>query len=306
MLRNILLSITITTTSLLAFEYNLKPKQVSENVWCFFGKLEAPSKQNGGYMSNSCYVKTENSYILIDSGSSYNFAKAAYKAMSKIERLPVKAILNTHDHDDHWLGNSFYKEKFNAKLIGVELQDINNKAGGKTRMYRILPKEMMENTKIVPLDQHIKEVTTLNFGKEKFVLIPIGQTAHTAEDIFIYMPEKKVLFTGDLVMNGRITSNRDGSVIGSIKALEMINARKWEVLVPGHGFDTSKKATDEFVKYFTLLKKRVLEAVEDDVGIAAVTSEVKLDEFKNTPMFDELNSSNIFGAYEELEFYEGE
>ena len=44
-----------------------------------------------------------------------------------------------------------------------------------------------------------------------------------------------------MVMNGRVTSNRDGSVIGSLKALEIIKLKKWDVLVAGHGTDTSKK-----------------------------------------------------------------
>ena len=173
-------------------------------------------------------------------------------------------------------------------------------------MHHLLSKDTMTGTKIVKLDKYIKEVTTLNFGNEKFVLIPIGTKAHTAEDIFIYMPNKKVLFTGDLVMNGRITSNRDGSVIGSLKALEMINSKNWDTLIPGHGFDTSKTATDEFVKYFTLLKERVLEAIEEDVGASEVNKLVHLNEFKGKPLFEELNKANIFDAYRELEFYEEE
>ncbi|PIF03956.1 MAG: MBL fold metallo-hydrolase [Arcobacter sp.] len=306
MIRKIILGLIISSLTLFGFEYKLEPKKVSDNVWCFFGKLEKVTKENGGYMSNSCYVKTKNSYVVIDSGPTYNFAKEAYKVMSKIKKLPVKAVINTHDHDDHWLGNSFYKETFDAQLIGVELQDKNYKAGDKTRMFHLLSEDAIKGTKIVKLDKHIKKLTTLQFGGEKFILVPIGTKAHTAEDIFIFMPKRKILFSGDLVMNGRITSNRDGSVIGSLKALEMINSYKWEILIPGHGFDISKTATDEFVQYFTLLKKRVLKAVEEDVGASEVNNFVHLNEFKDKALFEELNKSNIFDAYRELEFYEEE
>ena len=304
MYKKIIGSVLICSVSLFGFDYKLEPKQISQNVWCFFGKLEVPNNQNGGFMSNSCYVKTTDGYVLIDSGPTYKFAQQAYDAMSKIEKLPVKVVIDTHDHDDHWLGNSFYKDKFNAKLIGVELQDKNYKAGDKTRMFHLLDKDIVDGTKIVKLDQHIKDVTTLNIGGEEFVLIPIGTKAHTPDDIFIYMPKRKILFSGDLVMNGRVTSNRDGSVIGSLKALDMINSKKWDILVAGHGFDTTKTATDEYVKYFTLLKQRILQAVEDDVGADAVTSVVKMEEFKDKAMYDEVNSRNIFDAYSELEFYE--
>ena len=67
-------------------------------------------------MSNSCYVKTKDSYVVIDSGVGYDFAEQSYKAMQKIANLPVKNIIITHSHDDHWLGNNFYKEKFSLLL----------------------------------------------------------------------------------------------------------------------------------------------------------------------------------------------
>ncbi len=304
MYKKIVITLLICSVSLFGFDYNLKPTKVSQNVWCFFGKLEVPNNQNGGNMSNSCYVKTTDGYVLIDSGPTYKFAKQAYEAMSKIEKLPVKVVINTHDHDDHWLGNSFYKEKFNAKLIGVELQEKNYKPGDKTRMFHLLNKDIVEGTKIVKLDEYVNEVKTLNIGNEEFTLVPIGTKAHTPEDIFVYMPKRKILFSGDLVMNGRVTSNRDGSVIGSLKALDMINSKKWDILVAGHGFDTSKTATDEYVQYFTLLKQRIMKAVEDDVGADEVTNIIKMEEFKDKAMYDEVNSRNVFDAYGELEFYE--
>ena len=305
MIKKIVLGLTISSLSLFAFEYKLEPKKVSENVWCFFGKLEMPTKENGGDMSNHCYIKANSSYILLDSGPTYKYAQTAYKEMAKIEKLPVSYVLNTHEHDDHWMGNSFYKEKFDAKLIGVELQDKNYKEGQKTRMHKLLTHDAIEGTKIVKLDSHIKEKKTMTLDGEKFEFVPVGQ-GHSHYDVFVYMPERKVLFSGDLVMNGRITSNREGLVLGQLKALETIKQYDFNVLVPGHGFDVSKKAMDESVKYFSLLKTRILEAVEEDVGLDGVTKFVKMLEFKDKAMFDMLNAPNIHRAYGELEFHEEE
>jgi glyoxylase-like metal-dependent hydrolase (beta-lactamase superfamily II) len=304
-LTKLLFAGALLSSSLFGFDYKIEPKKVSDNVWCFFGKLEMPTKENGGNMTNHCYVKGETSYILIDSGPTYKFAKAAYEAMSKIEELPVSVVINTHEHDDHWLGNSFYKEKFGAKLIGVELQDINYTEGESSRMHRLLTHEQVSGTKIVKLDKHIKKKQDITIDGEKFQLVPVGQ-GHSKYDVFMYMPERKVLFSGDLVMNGRITSNRDGLVIGQLKALETMQSYDWNVLVPGHGFDVSKKAMDESIQYFSLLKERVLAAVEEDVGLEGVTKFVQMVEFKDKAMFDLLNPPNVYRAYGELEFYDGE
>jgi len=256
-------------------------------------------------MSNHCYVKAKSSYILIDSGPTYKYAQAAYKEMSKIHNLPVSYVINTHEHDDHWLGNNFYKEQFNAKLLGVELQDKNYKEGQKTRMHKLLTKDAINGTKIVKLDTHIKENKIITLDGEKFEFVPVGQ-GHSQFDVFIYMPDKKVLFSGDLVMNGRITSNREGLVLGQLKALKIIKQYNFDVLIPGHGFDVSKNAMNESIQYFSLLKKRILEAVEEDTGLDGVTKFVKMIEFKDKKMFDLLNTPNVYRAYSELEFYEEE
>lgn len=306
MVKKMFLLLIFGASYIFAFDYNLKPKKVADNTWCFLGHLDMPKKENGAFMSNFCYVKTSKAYVVIDNGSNYNLAKQAYEQMEKIEKLPVAKVLNTHGHDDHWLGNSFYKDEFNSELIGTQTINEQVKLGHKPRVFHILSKEQMKNTKLMSLDKVINETTTIKVGNTEFIMIPIGVKAHTSEDLFVYVPQNKALFTGDLVMNGRVTSNRDGSVIGSLKALEMIKSKQWNTLVPGHGYDTSKTAMDETLKYFTLLKQRVLEAVEEDVGAANINSVVKLEEFKDKALYDEVNSRNIFDAYGELEFYEEE
>ena len=305
MLKKVLFSLIFSSIYIFAFDYNLKPVKVTKDVWCFLGKLEAPSKENGGFMSNSCYIKADNSYVLIDTGASFQFAKQAYEAMSKIEKLPVKLVINTHSHDDHWLGNNFYKETFNAKILGPSLINTQYSADSKTRMFEVIKADAIKGTKIIKIDEIVNEVKNIKIGDKEITIIPVGTKAHTSEDLFVFMPNEKVLFSGDLVMNGRITSNRDGSVIGSIKALDMIKEKDWNYLVAGHGLDTSKTAINEAVEYFTLLKQRVLEAIENETNGSEITKVVTMDEFKNKAMYQELNSKNVFDAFRELEFYEG-
>lgn len=290
--------------SLLGFDYQLKPLKVANDIWCFIGKLEAPSAKNGGFMSNSCYIKTPTSYILIDSGATYAFAQQAYAAMSNIAKLPVEMVISTHAHDDHWLGNSFYKQQFNAKILGPSLINKEYNPHTQTRMMQMLPKTFLENTKIVGVDEEITSIKELHLGNKQIIIIPVGYKAHTSDDLFVYLPQEKVLFSGDLVMNGRITSNRDGSVIGSLKALEQIQQKQWDVLVPGHGTDTSKTAANEITNYFTQLKIQVLNAIKNDVMAADISKTVTLEEFKDKAMYEELNKRNVFDAYQELEFYE--
>ncbi len=288
------------------FDYKLKPQKVSENIWCFFGKTEVPSKENGGFMANSCYIKAKDSYILIDTGANYNFAKQAYEAMQKIEDLKVSTIIITHEHDDHWMGNSFYKDRFNSTIYAPKSINENYNENSKPRIFEILDKNEMENTKVIKADFVVSDEKVINISDKTIKIIPTKLTAHTKDDLIVYLPDEKVIFTGDIIMNQRVTSNRDGSVIGTLKAIDLINSYDWNTLIAGHGTITDKKATDFTTKYFTLLKTRVLEAIEAGITADGISKVVTMDDFKDVAMFDELNSRNVFDAFRELEFYDEE
>ena len=288
------------------FDYKLKPQKVSEDIWCFFGKTEVPSKENGGFMANSCYIKAKDSYILIDTGANYNFAKQAYEAMQKIEDLKVSTIIITHEHDDHWMGNSFYKDRFNSTIYAPKSINENYNENSKPRIFEILDKNEMENTKVIKADVVVSDEKVINISDKTIKIIPTKLTAHTKDDLIVYLPDEKVIFTGDIIMNQRVTSNRDGSVIGTLKAIDLINSYDWNTLIAGHGTITDKKATDFTTKYFTLLKTRVLEAIEAGITADEISKVVTMDDFKDIAMFDELNSRNVFDAFRELEFYDEE
>ena len=288
------------------FDYKLKPQKVSENIWCFFGKTEVPSKENGGFMANSCYIKAKDSYILVDTGANYNFAKQAYEAMQKIEDLKVSTIIITHEHDDHWMGNSFYKDRFNSIIYAPKSINENYNENSKPRIFEILDKNEMENTKVIKADVVVSDEKVINISDKTIKIIPTKLTAHTKDDLIVYLPDEKVIFTGDIIMNQRVTSNRDGSVIGTLKAIDLINSYDWNSLIAGHGTITDKKATDFTTKYFTLLKTRVLEAIEAGITADEISKVVTMDDFKDVAMFDELNSRNVFDAFRELEFYDEE
>ncbi len=287
------------------WDYNLKPVKVSDRVWCFFGAMEMPTKENAGDMSNSCYIKGDDSWIAWDTGPSAIFAKQAYAKMKEIADMPVSTVIVSHEHDDHWLGNSYYKEVHKAKIIGPESVNVNYHKGDQTRMIKSLYQDAIRGTELVPVDESFEETTEFEISGINFEYVKVGY-AHSEEDWFLYLPDDKVVLVGDVVMNGRITSNRDGIIIGQLNALKEIKARDWNHLVPGHGFITDKTAADEAVQYFTYIKDRVLEGIDDEVHPDDITKAVTLEEFRNKDLYYLLSPGNVFRAYEELEMYDGD
>jgi cyclase len=295
------------------WDYNLKPVKVSERVWCFFGAMEMPTKENAGNMSNSCYIKGDTEWIAWDSGPSYTFAEQAYAQMQKIADMPVKNIIISHEHDDHWLGNNYYTEVHGAKVTGPASVNENyfgprhiegkDYPGMQTRMIRALYQNATRKTVLALTDVAFEDTTEFEISGVKLEYVKVGYV-HSEEDWYLYLPDDKVVLAADTVMNGRVTSNRDGLVVGQINALNSIKSKDWDYLVPGHGFVTDKSAADETVLYFDLLKERIIDKMDEGVIADFITKEVTLNEFRNMDLYYILSPQNVFRSYEELEMFD--
>ena len=292
--------ILLLTLSSYGFDYTLKPVNVAKDVYCFFGKLENINKENAGNMVNTCFVATKEGFVVIDSGPTYAYASQVFDEMQKVAKLPVKYVISTHDHDDHWLGNSFYKEK-GAVLIGPKTYEDNVVIGMKTRMQTVLGKELFAKTSIVKLDKVVDNNLTLAVGEKQFNIKKFVEQAHTEGDLVVHMPTEKVVFAGDVVFNGRLTSIRDGSLIGSLKILDHIDALKPEVIIGGHGSKTDANATQALRNYLTDMKKEVLKMLDDDVPMHEITAKVPMNKYKEMKLYDVLHKSNVLHVYQELE-----
>ena len=276
---------------------------MTENSYCFFGLPENINQKNAGNIVNSCFVQTKEGFVVIDSGPTYDYASQAYEQMQKIAKLPVQYVIVTHDHDDHWQGNSFYKSK-GALLIGPRTYEQNVVVGTETRMQRILGKELYGKTKIVPLDTIVDDNLTLILAESTFQIKQLTDIAHTKGDLIVYLKEQRILFAGDLVFNDRLTSLRDGSILGSLEALKKIDAYHAKVIVGGHGRKTDANATAALKTYLSQMKKEILEAQDNDIGMEEINKKVTMPNFAKFKLYNVLHKRNVLDAYRELEMME--
>ena len=304
MLKSLLLG-SIIVVSLYAFDYDLYPKKVAEDTYCFFGKLESISAENSGNMVNTCFVQTKEGFVVIDSGPTYDYANMVYLQMQRIAKLPVKYVITTHEHDDHWLGNGFYKSK-GALLIGSKSYEQNITPKMQTRMERILGKEVYGDAGIVAIDKVVEQNMTIRLGEKIFEISQPVVKAHTKGDLIVWMPKTSVLFSGDLIFDGRITSLRDGSLLGSLKAIEKLRSYHPRVIIPGHGYRTSPEILKAYRRYLEDLRQEVLLALNMDVGLELLTKKVKLSKYNQLKLYNALNARNILDTYTELEMIEDE
>jgi glyoxylase-like metal-dependent hydrolase (beta-lactamase superfamily II) len=288
--------------SLFGFEYGLEPVKVTEGVYCYFGAPEAMNTTNNGNMVNSCFVDMGSEWLVIDTGPTYRYAAEAHREVNKIKKMKVGHAINTHVHDDHWLGNNYYIEQGATVMGSKYFADVVIEEP--TRMQSRITKEAWEKTVPSLPSTVIEGGQQLHIGSETIEVFMVEEKAHTLGDIYLYLPSKKTVFAGDLVFNDRVPSVRDGSITGWIEALENVQAMNAIHIVGGHGSDTGAKASDITLEYLKALKSGIREVIDEGGGIAEAVKRVTLDQFKDMGMYDSMHKNNVNLAYQMLEWEE--
>jgi len=302
-LKSQLLSLLFINSLLLSFDYKLQPKEVvSDRTYCFFGHSEVMDEHNNGNISNSCFVNMGTSYLVIDSGSTFSYAHQAYDKIKKIKNLPISYVVNTHVHDDHWLGNSYY-ETTGAKIIGsAAFKELPVEE--KTRMEKRVSKEAYKNTTQTYPTLFIEEEKTLELDGKKVFIKSVNHKAHTNSDLYIYIPSQKIVFVGDLVFNDRIPSVRDGNLQGWLDALDEIRSLNAEYIVGGHGKMISRDSLNMTYNYINDLQAEVAKLLDEGVDIADIVNIVKLPKYKDIKLYDVMHRQNVEVTYRMLEWGE--
>ncbi|WP_304545668.1 MBL fold metallo-hydrolase [Sulfurimonas microaerophilic] len=287
---------------LLAFEYKIQPQKVSSEIYCFFGAPQAINKDNNGNMVNSCFVDMGESYLVIDSGPTYNYAKEVYGVMKTIKDQPIAYVINTHAHDDHWLGNSYYK-KLGVDIIG-SAQFKNEAKVEVTRMQRNVTKEAYENTTQEFPNLFVEDKQTLTINKKTVIFSRVHDKAHSSSDLLVYIPSKSALFAGDLVFNDRVPSLRDGNINRWIEELSKMKEGTYTYIIGGHGSLVDKHSIDITYEYLVTLKEELVSALDEGLGIDDAVNSIVMEKFKDIAMYDVLHRQNVETAYRTLEWEE--
>jgi glyoxylase-like metal-dependent hydrolase (beta-lactamase superfamily II) len=122
--------------------------------------------------------------LVIDAGNSVQHAKDFLEEIAKLDVPPVKFLVITHGHWDHFLGmNEFTDTTVIVNSLTKEIMSAYCKKNHNS--------EPLNPPQIV-----FEERLTLDLGNKICVLERINST-HTDDSTIVYVPDEKVLFLGD-------------------------------------------------------------------------------------------------------------
>ena len=276
------------------FDYKLKAIKLSENSYYFYGKEEYFSKENGGDIANASFIITANSVILIDTGSSKSYGEQVKKQIEKITSKPIKYIINTHHHPDHFLGNSAF---FSSDIYATEFtkEDIEKNGHLYIANLRNLIKDAINGTKIKAPDK-ILQSKTLDFDGYKLKVLYLN--GHTQSDIAIYDENTKILYASDLVFYKRTPATPHANIQNWIKSLEELEKIDYSVLVPGHGLTSkTKEPIKENIAYLNYLDSTLKSSVKEGLDVFEILEKAIPKEFESFTMFKEEFERSVINLY---------
>jgi glyoxylase-like metal-dependent hydrolase (beta-lactamase superfamily II) len=283
----------------------LRHKVIDKNVHALIGSISGRTYQNHGLNANFGVIETKDGVILIDSGASAQGAAIIQGAVKKITGKKIRWVINTGSQDHRWLGNDYFA-KNGVEIIALKRTTITQASLGFGQMdsLRVNLKERLNGTKPLvspkPIDGDEVKLTLGGVVVE----IKYLNHAHFAGDIVVYLPQQKILFSGDHIYIDRLLgilpqSNAD-TWLSAFKKIQTMNPY---VIVPGHGsvtdMATAKAHTGDYLEFIVTGVKKY---AEDMSGVeAAVKNLSKAPAFEKLANFDELHLGNVSRAYLRIE-----
>jgi glyoxylase-like metal-dependent hydrolase (beta-lactamase superfamily II) len=251
----LLLPVLAGATALVWFYLSYVRQRVEElapGVYAVFG--------GGG---NSLVVQGGEEVLLVDP----KFSPASRRLRGWISRgigAPVGKVVNTHYHYDHTQGNVLYPgaQIIAHKNVPVLMlscdNDFNSSAYWESNR-RSLPDETLDGGQ-----------RTVTVGGREVVLSHPGR-AHTSGDLMIWLPEYRIVATGDLLFNGHYPFlDRDeggASIHGLIRALrDLAGTYPEAVFLPGHGPLARAGDLRRHADYLEFLQESVEQALRDGLS----------------------------------------
>jgi cyclase len=188
---------------------------------------------DGGWMVNNTgfLVGPSGRSLLVDSSSTETRTRAFLAEVSRRASQAPIALVNTHHHPDHTFGN--YLVPGTTRVVGHDLCREQALVAG-LEATRVITQPDYGDLQLRPPDTTFATSMTLHLDDLPVELHHVGP-AHTGNDVIAWIPDRRVVFAGDVVFAGAQPFLLEGSVAGFPKALDRIRALAPDVLVPGHG-----------------------------------------------------------------------
>lgn len=201
---------------------------------------------DGGWCLNNAGILTGGGRtLLVDTAATERRTLLLRDSLAEIAGGEPDVLVNTHHHSDHTFGNSLFGPR--TLVLAHEATRAESEAAG-LGLQSLFPDVEWGAVSVRLPDAGYRDAMVLRLGALRVELLHLGP-AHTGNDTVVWVPERRVLFTGDVVMSGVTPYTLMGSVSGSIAVLQKLRELRPAVVVPGHGPVAGPEVIDANLDY---------------------------------------------------------
>jgi cyclase len=234
----------------------------------------------GWDICNSGFIVGDDGVLVIDAMMVASQVRPYLEEIRKVTDKPIRYVVNTHHHVDHSFGNQFYLPTEVVSHRGCRESMIAAGADVESLSQRYPQyREDWAQSQLTPASITYEDKMIVHLGDRVVELIHPGP-AHTYGDTLVYLPQEKVLFTGDVAFQYLTPLARDGHISNWIKVtnsiLKDVDAT---TLVMGHGPVSGKEAVSWTWKYLRLVKRVSKSHFDQGASVEDASRAVRLGEY---------------------------
>ncbi len=185
------------------------------------------------WINNTGFLTGPQGVISVDACSTERRTRAYQAAIAAVTPAPVRTVLNTHHHGDHTFGNCLFP---GAAIVAHERARAEAIAFGPPRDLVFWDGPDWGDLSLDPPFVTFTDQIAVHAGDLRADVRYVGTAAHTTNDSIVWIPDRSVLFCGDLIFNGGTPFLLMGSVTGAVDVLEQVlRPLGAQTIVPGHG-----------------------------------------------------------------------
>lgn len=285
-------------------DVEMEAKQLSEHSWYVKGAAGIAT-DNKGFISNAGFVVTNAGVVVFDALGTPSLAWKLVEEIRKVTDQPIVKVVVSHYHADHIYGLQVFKN-LGAEIIAPEgvYEYIDSDAAPERleeRRFSLDP-WVNDKTEIIKPDQILDIGEKFTIGNINFQINVIGP-AHSDGDLTLYVENDRVLFSGDIIFEGRIPFIGNRNTKRWLETLQKMETNQLHALVPGHGPAAKEpaKALTLTREYLAFLREKMGAAVEEMQDFDEAYKEIGWSKYQSLPAFEAANRRNAFQVYLSME-----
>jgi glyoxylase-like metal-dependent hydrolase (beta-lactamase superfamily II) len=217
-------------------------REIARDVWACLQKDEGLGCSNSGLLNRG-------GGLVVDTFWDLPRTRALIAAYARVWKAPARQVVNTHENGDHCWGNQLFEgaeilaqracaEAFGRHESPAALQALRAQTSSPDPALASLARRLapfdFSGIELRAPTRTFDDRLELDLGGLAVHLIHVGP-AHTAGDAIVHVPERGVLFAGDVLFRLCTPIGWAGTFAGWAAALDRIVALAPDVIVPGHG-----------------------------------------------------------------------